>query len=44
LVDGPVAAGRHQVRWNAVAAGSGTYFAVLQAGSGRRVQKLLLLK
>lgn len=37
-------AGRHQIAWNAQALSSGTYFAVLQTGTARQVQRLLLMK
>ncbi len=36
--------GWHQIMWNAPASASGVYFAVLQAGAARQVQRLLLMK
>jgi hypothetical protein len=44
LVNCRISAGRSRVSWNAAAASSGTYFAVLQSGEHRLIQKLLLLK
>jgi len=42
--DGHLAAGHHVIEWNAAAQSAGTYFAVLESGASRSVQKLLLLK
>jgi hypothetical protein len=44
LVNDELTAGSHEVIWNADGQPSGTYLAVLEAGSQRFVQKLLLLK
>jgi hypothetical protein len=44
LTDGHLAAGHHMIEWNAAAQSAGTYFAVLESGRSRSVQKLLLLK
>jgi hypothetical protein len=44
LVNGMQAAGSHAVTWNAQAASSGVYFAVLQAGDVRQVRKMMMLK
>jgi glucose/arabinose dehydrogenase len=44
LAEGRFAAGRHNVVWRADSVTSGTYYAVLQAGSHRQVQPLTLLR
>ncbi|HEY3295025.1 MAG TPA: T9SS type A sorting domain-containing protein [bacterium] len=44
LQQGYRAPGRYRIEWNAAAQGSGTYFAVLKAGSTTKIQKLLLMK
>lgn len=44
LVRARLQPGRHAVQWNAESASSGYYFAVLEAGEVRSVQKLLLMK
>lgn len=43
LADGPFAAGRHRVRWDAARAPSGVYFAQIQSGGARASVKLLVL-
>jgi hypothetical protein len=44
LVDGPMAAGTHVVRWNqAGAAGHGVYFARLRTSQGDQTLKVLVL-
>jgi hypothetical protein len=42
--DGHFPAGHHAVEWNAAGQSAGTYFAVLEMGPSRSIQKLLLLK
>lgn len=44
LVDQSVNAGSYSIEWNAESYPSGMYFAVLHAGNGRMVQKMLLLR
>ncbi len=44
LVDQPVSAGRHDVRWNAQPLASGLYFCMIQAGGARQSQRMILLK
>jgi hypothetical protein len=44
LAEGHFSSGRHAVEWNASAQSAGTYFAVLESGDTRAVQKLLLLR
>lgn len=44
LVSGPLAAGSHALQWQAADRPSGTYFAILEAGGERMLQKLLLIK
>jgi hypothetical protein len=44
LVDSQVAAGRHEVRWNAEGMASGLYFYRIQAGRYAVTKKMLLLK
>ncbi len=44
LIDGVRPAGEFHVQWDAARFSSGMYFAVLQAGKVRQVQKMMLLK
>ncbi|MDT8322631.1 MAG: T9SS type A sorting domain-containing protein, partial [Bacteroidota bacterium] len=44
LLDGPAEAGTHVLRWNGSALPAGAYLAVLQSGTERVQQTLLLLK
>ena len=44
LLDGPVRAGNHRVRWNAGGQSSGLYFSVLQIDHRVRARKMLLIK
>src|SRR5690606_10926242 len=44
LLDAPMPAGTHEIRWDAAGLTSGTYFCRLQAGNESRVHPILLLK
>ncbi len=44
IQDGHLSAGRHEIPWHAESQGSGVYFIRLQAQSGERFRKVLLLK
>jgi hypothetical protein len=44
LIDEPVAAGRHEVHWNAADLPSGLYFYRIQTGSYSAVKKMILMK
>jgi len=44
LVNGPIQAGTHEVRWDASIMPSGVYFTELISGNNRQTQKMVLLK
>jgi len=44
LLDAPMPAGTHEIRWDAAGLTSGTYFCRLQAGNESRVHAMLLVK
>jgi hypothetical protein len=44
LVDGPVAAGRHAVSWNAAGVASGVYYYSLRAGDRSATRRMVVLK
>jgi hypothetical protein len=44
LVDGPLPAGKHRIRFNGAALASGVYLCTLDAGNVRQTRKMVLLK